>query len=156
MYAPLFYLLNLLFFVWCTPYEPLCFVLEKRGQMTTVLSISTRSLSLVEGVFSATYIVQEYSNPTFFVLECFLLSDRFLLDRAKELELDQLHAIEEVEGAKDKLTDGKVKVDYATGKVCVLSYFGIVHMCHVCCAGCRFGVRSHFCRRHRRHPCFAR
>ncbi|CAN0305955.1 unnamed protein product, partial [Ectocarpus sp. 8 AP-2014] len=35
----------------------------------------------------------------------------------KELELVQLHAIEEVEGAKDKLTDGKVKVDYATGKI---------------------------------------
>ena len=36
---------------------------------------------------------------------------------AKDLELVQLHEIEEVEGAKDKLTDGKVKVDYATGKV---------------------------------------
>lgn len=33
------------------------------------------------------------------------------------MELVQLHEIEEVEGAKDKLTVGKVKVDYATGKV---------------------------------------
>lgn len=29
----------------------------------------------------------------------------------------QLHAIEEVEGAKGKLTGGLVKVDYATGEV---------------------------------------
>lgn len=29
----------------------------------------------------------------------------------------QLHAIEEVEGAKGKLTGGIVKVDYATGEV---------------------------------------
>lgn len=36
---------------------------------------------------------------------------------SQDAELVQLHAIEEVEGAKDKLTDGKVKVDYATGKV---------------------------------------
>ena len=33
------------------------------------------------------------------------------------MELVQLHEIEEVEGAKDKLTVGKVTVDYATGKV---------------------------------------
>lgn len=37
----------------------------------------------------------------------------------KDMELVQLHAIEEVEGAKGKLTGGLVKVDYATGKVCM-------------------------------------
>ncbi|CAM9597399.1 unnamed protein product, partial [Scytosiphon promiscuus] len=37
--------------------------------------------------------------------------------KEKELELVQLKAIEEVEGAKDKLTGGKVKVDYATGNI---------------------------------------
>ncbi|CAM9597030.1 unnamed protein product, partial [Pylaiella littoralis] len=37
--------------------------------------------------------------------------------KEKDLELVQLHAIEEVEGAKDKLTGGQVKVDYATGRI---------------------------------------
>ena len=44
----------------------------------------------------------------------------------KDQELVELHAIEEVEGAKGKLTGGLVKVDYATGKV------GAVLSC--CCA----------------------
>lgn len=41
----------------------------------------------------------------------------------KDLELGQLHAIEEVEGAKGKLTGGIVKVDYATGEVRIVSLF---------------------------------
>lgn len=35
----------------------------------------------------------------------------------QDAELVQLHTIEEVEGAKGKLTGGEVKVDYATGEV---------------------------------------
>lgn len=39
----------------------------------------------------------------------------------------QLHAIEEVEGAKGKLTGGLVKVDYATGEVWCAASTGRAH-----------------------------